>query len=512
MRHLSGRPTKNPLIATPEQALARKLYARLTAPADHASLWQPHPDNIPQQMAYDLAMQVDELGYGGQAGGGKTDLALGLACTQFKTSIIFRREYPRLKGVIKRGNEIYPASYVSGEKHYWQFGGHVVELGHIQHEKHWENYAGTPRDLMVFDEAAEFTETQVRNVTGWARDADGRHVLTLLGFNPPRSAEGEWIIRYFAPWLDPDYPNPAAPGEIRYFAYLDDEMTEVESAAPFEHGGLSVLPISRTFIPASRFDNPFLGEDYERRLQALPEPLRSQLLFGDFTIGLEDDPWQTIPKSWVLEAQERWRQTERPQLKLRGVGVDVAHGGKDQTVISKLYGNYIDEIIAHPGETTPKGKDTAKNTIDAMESNAPIYIDSIGYGASAHEVLEDMQGVEVYGVNFGAGADGTDKSGMFGFANVRAEAYWKLREALDPESGEGLALPPSRELRVDLTAPRYTIRAGRYVIEEKKEIIKRTGYSPDMGDSVVILWWGANRPRQNIHYLDAPDVLSDWRG
>jgi hypothetical protein len=29
----------------------------------------------------------------------------------------------------------------------------------------------------------------------------------------------------------------------------------------------------------------------------MPEPLRSQMLYGDFTVGAEDDAWQVIPSA-----------------------------------------------------------------------------------------------------------------------------------------------------------------------------------------------------------------------
>ena len=70
--------------------------------------------------------------------------------------------------------------------------------------------------------------------------------------------------------------------------------------------------------------------------------------------------------------------------------------------------------------------------------------------------------------------------------NLRAEAYWRMREALDPDYGDDLALPDDSELLADLCAPRweYTPRGVR--VEEKEDIIKRIGRSPDAGDAAVL--------------------------
>ncbi len=43
-----------------------------------------------------------------------------------------------------------------------------------------------------------------------------------------------------------------------------------------------------------------------RHAQAMPEPLRSKMLFGDFKAGREDNAYQVIPSEWVRLAQEHW--------------------------------------------------------------------------------------------------------------------------------------------------------------------------------------------------------------
>lgn len=500
------------MIATPEQQIAKraisKLITKTKADKNGYQVWKPDPRNAPQCLAYELAKSgaVMEIGYGGQAGGGKTDLAIGLAGAVFKQSRIMRREFPQLDGIIERGNQVYPVGFVGGIKKSWRFDDRIIALRSMQYDDDWRKYQGQPLDFLAIDEAAEFGERAVRNLTGWLRSASGQRTLILLGFNPPTTPEGEWIIKHFGPWLDPQYPNPAEDGEIRWFAHLSsadnrEEIKEVGSGEPFEYNGKTVYPISRTFVHASRRDNPYLGEEYERRLQALPEPLRTIIMEGDFTVGTQDDPWQVIPTNWVLEAQERWRKTQKPDVELRAIGNDVAHGGADNDVIARLYGTWFDNLLIYPGNATPNGETAAKYVLDVWDGQAPIGVDAVGYGASACDVMQSWN-MSPLPINFGAGSSGRDKSGRFEFFNMRAECWWRFRDALDPQSGEDICLPPSRTLRADLCAPRYKIVRGKIQLEEKPKIKERLGRSPDEGDTVVLAW----RAGQRI----ISSVVLDW--
>ena len=58
--------------------------------------------------------------------------------------------------------------------------------------------------------------------------------------------------------------------------------------------------------------------------------------------------------------------------------------------------------------------------------------------------------------------------------------WWRFMEALDPEAGQDLALPPGSEVRRQLTAPRCRLTVSGVLIEKKDEIRKRLGRSPDL--------------------------------
>jgi hypothetical protein len=254
--------------------------------------------------------------------------------------------------------------------------------------------------------------------------------------------------------------------------------------------GELVKPISRTFIPAKVEDNPFyMDSGYKSILQALPEPLRSQMLKGDFMAGTEDDPFQIIPTQWVELAVVRWHNMrKKADFKLGpmdSLGVDVARGGKDKTVISPRHGIFFDELTYLDGSETPNGPAVVSEVVLRRRDKAPVHIDVIGWGAAAYDFLVDNE-IQTIAVNNATSSYGISREGNLEFFNFRAETWWRLREALDPINGDDICLPPDSNLLVDLCAPKWEYRKGGIKVEAKEDIIKRIGRSPDAGDAVVM--------------------------
>jgi hypothetical protein len=456
-------------------------HAKLLAALEKA--WTPNPG--PQLAAYNSP--ADVVFYGGAAGGGKTDLLLGLAHTRHRKSIIFRRENVQLFAIEERSRSMFGhLGDYSGVDGVWRLNdGRTVELGGVQLERDWMKFQGRPHDFIGFDEVAHFSEAQFRILMGWLRtEVPGQRTRVVAAGNPPTDAEGEWVIRYWAPWLDARHPNPAEPGELRWFAQVGDAELEVESGAPFDHDGRTIYPVSRTFIRASADDNPHVQASYRATLGALPEPMRRRMQDGDFGVGQGDHEWQIIPTAWVVQAQERW--TPEPVGKIDALGVDIARGGKDRTVLTPRHGAWFGEQGIHPGSTTPDGQAVMRLILAAVGGERPaINIDVVGVGYAVQDVAK-MAGLHVNALH-GAGSAGgaVDEQTGLGFVNLRAFWWWMMRNALDPASGENLALPPDRALRIDLTAPRWKITARGIQVEAKEDLIKRIGRSPDLGDSAV---------------------------
>lgn len=460
-----------------------------------SAAWAPFPG--PQTAAY--YSKATFLFYGGAAGGGKTDLLLGTALNHWRCRI-FRRVFPSLRAIIDRSRMLYNRGGVEASKdsyneslYRWRFGdGRQITFGSIQHEKNVTDHQGQPHDFYGFDEGPEFTEYMIRFVTTWLRPLNidrhmkvGRPPRVIITGNPPTTAEGMWIVSFFAPWLDERNPRPAAPGELRYFTTLDGKDQEVDGPDPFVWKGEEVVPRSRTFIPARLEDNPaLLGTGYKAQLQQLPEPLRSKMLYGDFAAGITDHPMQLIPTDWIRAAMQRWKAMQEPtNIPIDQCGVDVARGGRDRTVVTPKRGTYVCRQTQYEGKFTTDGDKVAGVVLQHTTERTVVAVDVIGVGSSAYDAIKKVR--KVSAMNASHGTDERDQTRLLAFKNSRSLWYWRMREMLDPEKGVGLALPDDTELLADLAAPRFEVRSGVIQVEPKEDIMERLGRSPDKGDSCI---------------------------
>ena len=478
--------------------LADRLDPELLTAIDASSKWAPLPG--PQTDAWNC--EADELFYGGAAGGGKTDFVCGLALEQHIVSIIYRREAPQLSGITDRLTELLGGRdlFHGGEK-VWRPGGmRQIEYGSMPNPGDEQKYQGRPHDLMVFDEVTQFTEYMYRYLQTWNRPAshvrrDQRCRVVATG-NPPTTPEGLWVTQYWGPWLDPSHYlyGKVKPGELVWYVTVAGDDRIVDDGGPYYVEELErwVMPRSRTFIPAKVEENPFLMvAGYADTLEALPEPLRSQMREGNFFIGQNDHQWQCIPSAWVDAAQARWRMRQHENRgPMHSLGVDPARGGDDQMVLAPRYGSFFDELVIVPGKSIPDGPAGAALCVQHMRNGCVLNVDVVGVGTSVVDHLEGL-GLEVNALHGAASSLLRDKTGKLRMVNLRAAMYWHLRELLDPTNPDPIALPPSVSLKADLCAPRYELKPGGIQVESKERLMSpsRLGRSPDEGDAVVYAAW-----------------------
>jgi hypothetical protein len=523
-----------------------ELESLLREKAKHV-IWVPSPKQLEV-----VENKADVIGYGGAAGGGKSHLGSGLSVTAHQRSAIIRPQKNQTqKFVLEIAKIIGNRDGYNSQHSAWTFSTpdkveRFIRFFGMDTPEDAAKQQGEDFDLKFYDEVTQMLEADVRYTLTWNRTDDpNQRVRAVLAFNPPDTPEGRWVIKYFAPWLDPSHPNPAKDGELRYFTTVgEDQDYEVSSPQAFILKFLPngdqvpwysfdradyppeqiITPESRTFIHARVTDNPYyMRTNYLQKLQALPEPLRSQMMNGDFFAGMKDDARQVIPSAWVLAAQNRWR--ERHALIHSGavrlgeqdsLGADVARGGNmgaaeitaggDELVVSARYGSFWAELEVAKGLDINDGAKAAAVILGQRRDEAPVHIDVIGVGTSPYDFLT-TNGVYAIAVNGTAGGVGTDASGLLQFFNKRAELHWRMRERLDPAHPDPAALPPDPQLLGDLTAARWWLGKSGIQIESNDDIKKRLGRSPDRGAAVILA--NINSPKRKSMlggYMNLPQA------
>src|SRR5438874_2276652 len=98
--------------------------------------WVPNPG--PQTEAF--VCQADELFYGGEAGGGKTDLGIGLALTEHKRSLLLRRINKDAVKIKPRIEKILVQR--------WKLKDRQIDIAGCEQESDKQRFKGDPHDLI----------------------------------------------------------------------------------------------------------------------------------------------------------------------------------------------------------------------------------------------------------------------------------------------------------------------------------------------------------------------------
>lgn len=192
------------------------------------------------------------------------------------------------------------------------------------------------------------------------------------------------------------------------------------------------------------------------------------------------------------------------------LGVDVARYGDDRTVIFPRQG-----LVAFRPKVMRHKRDSAVSTDIASAvmagkvawgSELELFDATGGWAAGAVDVMR-TNGHSPMNVQFAAPA--LDKR----YKNRRMEIHWKLAEWV---KGGG-CLPPMPELVGELTTPTYTFSGGQMLLEEKDQVKKRLGRSPDLADALALTFGMVDMPAAIRAQLattpadDAGDPDDPWR-
>ena len=271
------------------------------------------------------------------------------------------------------------------------------------------------------------------------------------------------------------------------------------------------LPYSEEYVPESLRDmllSPLWVEERLHRWVGNPGPEQtlSELavlspLFVSKVRGLfpDNNAQGLIPLGWVEQAMARyrdWQDEGAPPSPMHDVerdvlGVDVADQGEDSTVVAFRRGSRVTELRKYRMSDTMETTGYVKASMSSRPGSVAI-VDSIGVGAGVLSRLREQKVRAIGFVASGSAKGLTDRTGEFRFSNLRAAAWWRLRELLDPSQpgGSQVLLPDSEILKADLTVPHWKVLSGGAIqVESKDDIRKRLGRSTDEGDAVVMCFW-----------------------
>lgn len=328
----------------------------------------------------------------------------------------------------------------------------------------------------------------------WWQFADGHEEMVAFGRKPedlsPSSFQGihkKYVLVIFDEacgmhkqlW---DAADSLISNEYSRFLAIgnpDDPVTEFKEVCS-PGSGWNVIQVSA-------FDTPnFTGEDVPDSLRDLlisptwqaeklrkwgkDNPLYIAKVLGQFPKMSSDG---LIPMHWIRDAQGR----QLPKGSPVELGVDVGRGA-DKSVIACRWGGHV-RILSR--DQNPDTMQTCGNVIAHLRSTNAVCakVDEIGIGAGVVDRAQE-QGHSVEGVNVGQSA--ADKES---FTNLRAEAYWALRDRF--QDGNIDIDADDDDLAAQLVGLKYKrTSAGKIQMESKDEIRRRGDRSPDDADAVML--------------------------
>lgn len=292
-----------------------------------------------------------------------------------------------------------------------------------------------------------------------------KFVLNCL--NAPNVINGAKLAR--GEITEQEYKKLRIPGQVDY-AWVDEKVNKPGWA----------FRIPETDVNKAEFDFQWNGNWYR------PSDLFRVKVLGEFPKESEE---QLIPLSWIESAQQRWQQWVEQGWKMQGIlriGSDIAGMGRDNSVDCKRWDDFVEEFAVYPKTSHMQDAGRIKHIL-SMHRDSVCFVDTIGEGAGVLSRLEEQGVTSAISCKFSEGARGLkDVTDGNEFVNMRAYLYWCVRDWLNPQFGSKACLPPDDELAEELTSIEYKFNSnGKIQIEEKDEIKKKLGRSPDKADALA---------------------------
>lgn len=353
-------------------------------------------------------------------------------------------------------------------------------------------------DYKIFEDRIENTRTGTKFIFKGLRDQDNSKIKSLEGYDIAWIEEAHTITKRSWDILDPTIRKDGS--EIWISMNREEENDPLWVA-------LAANPDERTLVvKVNYYNNPYCTD--ELKLQA--EKCKRED-YDSYLHIWEGEPMpqgtlKLIASRDVHRALSFKIDNVNNQLPLV-VGVDVARFGDDRTAICRRRGRQAYKMQTYRHFDTIQ---VANLVVRIIEEEHPVRV-NIDAGANGAGVIDILRhrgyGNIIDEVNFGGEAQDDNRYG-----NRRAEMWDRLNQWLkDPA---GVCLTDMGEILNDLTAPckEYDARS-RLFLEKKKDIKKRLGFSPDLGDALALTFADLSYPdtmvSNNKLYVDSNVYVDD---
>lgn len=247
-----------------------------------------------------MASTATHLLFGGQAGGGKSFSAMAKAASNFLnprySALMLRQTRPELfdpGGLWDIANQILPAidpgvkMRQSPDIRATSSSGAVILFSYMDGPRDHERYKSSQFFQIFADEASTLRPESLAYMFSRIRSTVPGIPRQMALCTNPGGRSTDYIVREFAPWLDPEfkgYGGPAKPWEKRHF--INGRDSNGKRYAIWCAPG-TPLSMTANFIPAGLNDNPSLSEndpDYATRLTMLDMVNYERLAKGNWLI------------------------------------------------------------------------------------------------------------------------------------------------------------------------------------------------------------------------------------
>lgn len=246
-----------------------------------AEAWRyPYDPSPVQQFTHE--QQIDEILYGGAAGGGKTEYLLAEAITLLtlvpnSKALLIRRTLPEIEQEIQPRLLARIPSHIARfnvQKHTLTFwNGSILQMGYLTKDIDVYRYSGAEYQLIMFD---ELTTINIKSY----------HFLRSRN----RAAGQVWkdMQKYGLKPRIRATSNPGGRSHGQVKALFVDPAPPMTPIVDPETGR------TRMFVPAKLSDNPHVDPGYADTLKSLPLHLRLALLNGDWAVleGVRFAQWR----------------------------------------------------------------------------------------------------------------------------------------------------------------------------------------------------------------------------